>query len=117
MAEKTIPILTLVQIEGCVPQPVWIAFEYLKQFPCLPVVLKRGEGREKYGRPSNSEIKRWLENGSVAINEKTPKPHDEIEFPITELVFFPTGKTVTIFQDSDVWERRNKPRWQKKLAY
>ena len=44
-------------------------------------------------RPSKSEIKRWLNQSSVLINGKKPKAEEEIEFPITELVFFPKSKT------------------------
>ena len=43
--------------------------------------------------PSKSEIKRWLNQSSVLINGKKPKAEEEIEFPITELVFFPKSKT------------------------
>ena len=69
-----------------------IAIDYLKALKYLPVVLMRGNGRETYGRPSNSEIYRWLKQGSVLVNGTTPKPNDSIEFPIKELVFFPKGK-------------------------
>jgi len=43
-------------------------------------------------RPSRSEVKRWLKKSSVVINGQKPEPTDEIEFPITELVFFPKSK-------------------------
>lgn len=50
-------------------------------------------------RPSsvatNSEKKRWLLQRSVIINGITPKPEDEIELPLTSLVFFPNGKRRT----------------------
>lgn len=67
------------------------AFEYLKSLPCLPASK---EGR-KYGRPSNSEMRRWLEKGSVIINGVKPSPNDEINPPIKELIFFPKGKNRT----------------------
>ena len=64
------------------------AIEYLKSFPFLP---PSAEGKQ-VGRPSNSELKRWLEKGSVIINGVRPKPHDELTFPITNLIFFTSGK-------------------------
>lgn len=39
--------------------------------------------------PSNSEVRRWLDQSSVIINGKKPKANDIVEFPITQLVFFP----------------------------
>ncbi len=44
-------------------------------------------------QPSKSEVKRWLNQSSVLINGKKPKAEEEIEFPITELVFFPKSNT------------------------
>jgi len=46
---------------------------------------------------SNAEIKRWLKSSSVVINSKKPNVNDEIEFPVTELAFFPKGKRKTTF--------------------
>ena len=43
--------------------------------------------------PSKSEIKRWLNQSSVVINGAKPKAEDDVEFLITELVFFPKSKT------------------------
>lgn len=71
------------------------AIEYLKT---LTYLLHSEEGNE-LGRPSNSELYRWLMKGSVIINGKKPKPKDEIEFPIYELVFFPKGHTITIVKE------------------
>lgn len=69
------------------------AYEYLKKFKdCgyLPMSIER-----PCTEASNSEIKRWLKNSAVIINGKKPKPDDEIEFPITELVYFSKGKSKT----------------------
>ncbi len=66
------------------------AYEYLKSFDHLPMSIER-----PCTIPSNSEVKRWLKNGAVIINGKKPKPNDEIEFPITELVYFSKGKRKT----------------------
>jgi hypothetical protein len=67
------------------------AHEYLKSLPHLP--YRQGM---KGTHPSNGELFRWLDSGSVIINGKKPKPNDEIDFPITELVFFPSGDRVTM---------------------
>lgn len=75
--------------KSCVPDNM-TAYEYLKRFDHLPMSIER-----PCTTPSNSEIKRWLKNGAVAINGKKPKPNDEIEFPITELVYFSKGKRKT----------------------
>lgn len=64
------------------------ALEYLKGLPFLPV----SQERSKLGRPSNQELKRWLERGCVMINGEYPKITDEVEFPILSLVFFPKNK-------------------------
>ena len=72
------------------------AFEYLKVLQnhakCLP------RSKEKNGQASNSEIRRWLEKGSVRINEKAVQPNDVLEFPIKQLIFFKGSKSqCTIF--------------------
>ena len=67
------------------------AFEYLKSLKYLP-----GSTENKhYGRPSNSEIRRWLLNGSVIIDGDKPKPDDIVYLPIWELIFFPNSKRKT----------------------
>ena len=76
-------------------------FEYIKSLPWLPTVLKRGQGKLVYGRPSNSEIRRWLVNRSVVINGEKSLPDDEIKFPITRLGFFPKGQTVTLIHTEE----------------
>ncbi|KKK90960.1 hypothetical protein LCGC14_2717770 [marine sediment metagenome] len=68
------------------------AFEYLKSLPrsWLPKTVERG-----ILPPSNSDLKRWLRMSAVIINGTKPKAQDEIEFPITELVFFSKGTRKT----------------------
>jgi len=39
--------------------------------------------------PSKREVRQWLDDGAVRINGKFPKAHESVEFPITDLVFFP----------------------------
>jgi len=71
------------------------AFEYLK------FIKKHGHLPMSIERPcteaTNSEIKRWLKNSSVIINGKKPNINDEIELPITELVFFSKGRRKTTY--------------------
>ena len=65
------------------------AIDYLKSLPrnWLPKNLEHG-----IKAPSNGALIRWLKNKAIIINGKTPMPQDEIDFPITELVFFPASK-------------------------
>ena len=67
------------------------AIEFLKQYKYLPTSVLS----VPYHRPSNSEIRKWLNDGAVQINGVIPKPGDEIEFPIKELVFFSKSKRRT----------------------
>lgn len=47
-------------------------------------------------RPTNSELRRWLDQGSVQINGVRSKNwRDPMEFPCTSLVFFPKAKRRT----------------------
>ena len=68
------------------------AIEFLKSLPrsWLPKSLDNG-----IREPSNSQLMRWLRDRAVIINGKTPSPFDEIDFPINELVFFPSSKRRT----------------------
>ena len=50
---------------------------------------------DKLHDPSRSELKRWLNKGSVLINGEKPKPQDDVIFPITELVYFPNSRSRT----------------------
>jgi hypothetical protein len=81
------------------------ALEYLKSFDYLPVRNRQCAriGRGDVYHPSNSEIKRWLMNGSVIINGKKPKPWDEVIFPIKQLIFFADSKrgSCTYFDEDD----------------
>lgn len=45
--------------------------------------------------PSKREVRQWLDDGAVRINGKCPKAHEPVEFPITDLVFFPGAKRQT----------------------
>ena len=45
--------------------------------------------------PTNSELRRWLNQKAIQINHTTPKAIDEISFPVTQFVFFPNSKRRT----------------------
>lgn len=61
--------------------------------PCIPMSTER-----PCTETSNSELRRWLEKGSVIINGTKPKPQDIVSYPITELVFFPKSpRRTTVF--------------------
>lgn len=55
-------------------------------------------------KASNSEVKRWLEKKSVIINGQKPGPKDIIQFPITELIFFPKGARRTTYLQNSLSE-------------
>lgn len=44
---------------------------------------------------SNSELRRWIANGSVLFNTETVTWDEKIDFPVFSLVFFPKGKRKT----------------------
>lgn len=58
---------------------------------------------EHKGKPSNSELFRWLSDRAVIINGLRPLPNDEIPnndgdgIKFTELVFFPQGDRKTTY--------------------
>ena len=53
------------------------------------------EGRQ-YGYASNSELKRWCQNGAVIINGEKAKFDQKIIFPINSFVLF-KKHSVTLF--------------------
>lgn len=52
--------------------------------------------RERTGKASNSELKRWCQNKAVSINGERVGFDTEISFPITEMYLFPKNR-VTLF--------------------
>jgi len=52
--------------------------------------------RERKGKATNSELKRWLQNKAVQINGERPKFDDEVDFPIASMVLFPKKNRVTL---------------------
>lgn len=60
------------------------AFEFILHLGVIPMSIEK-----PCTKPTNSEIKRWLNQSAVIINNQAAKPNDEIQFPVTHLVFFP----------------------------
>ncbi len=54
--------------------------------------------RERTGVASNSELRRWLSNGAVRVNRERVGPDEEMAFPLTSVVLFPSGNTVTLYE-------------------
>lgn len=52
--------------------------------------------RERDGKASNSEMKRWIGNRSVIINGENVAWDEAMNFHMESVVLFPKGKTVTI---------------------
>lgn len=45
--------------------------------------------RERTGKATNSELKRWCQNKAVSINGHRIAYDQTIEFPVTEMYLFP----------------------------
>lgn len=41
------------------------------------------------GKASNSEIRRWIEQGAVLLNTERCLPQEALDFPVFSVVFFP----------------------------
>ena len=52
--------------------------------------------RERTGKASNSELKRWLKNKAVIVNGESVKWDEPMDFVINSFVIFPK-KPVTLF--------------------
>lgn len=52
--------------------------------------------RERTGRASNSELKRWIQNKALIINGEPMEWNEEIDFTIVSVVLFPKNP-VTLF--------------------
>ena len=68
------------------------AWDFLKELNTVCHFMSR----ERSGKASNSELKRWCQNKAVSINGKRMNFDDEIEFPITEMFLFPKNKVTLI---------------------
>ena len=52
--------------------------------------------RERPGRASNSELKRWLQSKAVEINGERPCFDALVQFPVNQMVLFPTKRRTTL---------------------
>lgn len=52
----------------------------------------------RFGVASNSELRRWCNQGALIINGERIVSHDELmDFPIISVVLFPKGKRITLY--------------------
>jgi hypothetical protein len=69
--------------------------QYLRSLsPAMPLSIEK-HGYKETGRhalPSNGELKRWIESGSVIINGESSTPHELVDYPVFSLVFFPKSE-------------------------
>jgi hypothetical protein len=52
--------------------------------------------RERTGKATNSELKRWLQNKAVVINNHKVAFDDLVPFPVTQMCLFPKSKRITL---------------------
>lgn len=71
------------------------ALELLKELRNKIYLPHCCEKKEHRGIPSNSELTRWLNDKAIVINGLTPTAQEEVNFPVTQLIFFPKGKRKT----------------------
>lgn len=57
---------------------------------------KTGLMKSHCTKASKSEIRRWLENKAVLINEVPARPEDEFSLPIKSLILFPKGHRISL---------------------
>ncbi len=75
------------------------ALQYLISLrPAIPLSQEKPGGKDKAcSQASNSEIRRWIEQGAVLFNHERMKPDEPIDFRIYSLVLFPkSAKRVTL---------------------
>lgn len=52
--------------------------------------------RERSGKATNSELKRWLKNQSVQLNGRRISWDEDVDFPVKQLILFPKKRKTTI---------------------
>jgi len=52
----------------------------------------------RQGLATNSDLRRWINEGSITFNGERLQWNDEVQFPLTDLVFFPKSakKRITL---------------------
>jgi hypothetical protein len=63
------------------------AWEWLRALHVLCAFQTREGAR--VGRASNSELRRWIENGAVIVNGERVSPTELMDFPVSSVVLFP----------------------------
>jgi hypothetical protein len=59
--------------------------------PALPLSIERASKNKPHSAPSNGEVRRWINNGSVQINEERWTHDEEAPPMVWSLVFFPSS--------------------------
>lgn len=54
-------------------------------------VIRHSKEGNKLNLPSNGELRRWIKNGVLEVNDSVLSLEDRVVFPITKLVLFPTN--------------------------
>lgn len=52
--------------------------------------------RERTGKASNSELKRWIKNQALTINNRKIKWDEDVDFPVNQCTIFTKLKRITI---------------------
>lgn len=60
---------------------IWLRDEMF----CMP----RSKEGDCIGLPSNGELRRWMDKGSIRVNGETLRKDVTVQWPVTDLVFFP----------------------------
>lgn len=68
------------------------AWEYLMELNQVCFFMSR----EREGKASNSELKRWCKNQALTIDGVKVKWDQELAFPITTCTLFTKKKTITL---------------------
>lgn len=55
-------------------------------------VIRHSKEGNKLDEPSNGELRRWIKNGCVQVNNKILTLEGFVEWPITNLVLFPNNR-------------------------
>lgn len=69
------------------------AWEYLRELHTVCHFMSR----ERTGKASSSELKRWLQSQAVLLNGRRIKWDEEVDFPVEQLILFPKKNRTTIF--------------------
>lgn len=68
------------------------ALEFVLQFH-LPPSTEKSSKENPHTTPSKSEIKRWIDQGSILFNGEKCRWDEAIDFPVFSFVIFPKSET------------------------